>query len=65
MEDSSMENVMHIQAPNPEPYSIKVEKGQKGGYAWEIGIKGNDRNWMIAQIKDIDALLKKEFLEGA
>ncbi len=56
-----MEQVQHIQGPNPEPYNIKVEKGQKGGYAWEIGIKGSDPLTIIDQIKAIDAQLKREF----
>ena len=59
-----MEQVQHIYGPNPEPFSLKIERGQKGTYAWEIGIKGSNTSVMLEQIKAIDAQLKKEFLEA-
>jgi hypothetical protein len=55
----------HIYGPNPEPYSIKVEKGQKGGYAWEISVKGGDINAILSQIIEIDLKLKAQYGGGA
>ena len=60
-----MEQVQHNYGPNPEPFSLKIERGQKGTYAWEIGIKGSEPSVMLEQIKAIDTQLKKEFLEAA
>lgn len=59
-----MEQIQHVQGPNPEPYSLKVEKGQKGGYAWEISIKGGDIANIIDQIEAIDKQLKARFAVG-
>jgi hypothetical protein len=61
VEIDKISEVHHVQGPNPEPYSIKVEKGQKGGYAWEIGAKGADYMLMIDQLKAIDTELRVRF----
>lgn len=58
------QQIQHVQGPNPDPYGLKVERGQKGGYAWEISMKGADILTIIDQIKCIDAELRKRFLEG-
>lgn len=51
----------HSSGPSPEPLRIKVERGQKGGYAWEISLSGADETAIIARIKNIDAALYAEF----
>ena len=39
-----MERVEHFHnsGPSPEPLRIKVERGQKGGYAYEVSLSGAD-----------------------
>lgn len=58
-----MERVEHFHSsgPSPEPLRIKVEKGQKGGYAFEVSISGADETAMIARIWGIYARLDAEF----
>jgi len=47
--------------PSPEPLKIKVERGAKGGYAFEVSLHGADEAAMIARIKAIYTDLDKEF----
>ena len=51
----------HSSGPSPEPLRIKVERGQKGGYAFEVSLSGADETAMIARIKGIYEALDKEF----
>jgi lysylphosphatidylglycerol synthetase-like protein (DUF2156 family) len=51
----------HSSGPSPEPLRIKVERGQKGGYAFEVSLAGADETAMIARIKGIYAALDAEF----
>jgi len=41
-----------------EPVKIKVERGQRGAYGWEIAIKGDDAQSILAQLVIIDDKLK-------
>lgn len=50
----------HSSGPSPEPLRIKVERGQKGGYAFEVSLAGSDEAAMIARIKAIHASLEQE-----
>lgn len=52
----------HSSGPSPEPLRIKVERGQKGGYAYEVSLAGSDEKAMIDRIKTIYASLDAEFL---
>jgi lysylphosphatidylglycerol synthetase-like protein (DUF2156 family) len=58
-----MEKVEHFHSsgPSPEPLRIKVERGQKGGFAFEVSLAGSDETPMIARIKAIHASLEQEF----
>ena len=56
-----MEQVQHVQGPNPEPYGVKIERGQKGGIGWEISVKGSDLLVIIDQIEAVDKELVKRF----
>jgi len=47
-----------------EPYHIKLERGQKGGYGWEIGVKGDDATWVLQQIESIDRALGRTYLKS-
>jgi len=55
----------HSSGPSPEPLRIKVERGQKGGYAFEVSLAGQDEVAMISRIKGIYAQLEKEFCAKA
>jgi hypothetical protein len=58
-----MEEVKHIQGPNPEPYRVEVERGQKGDYGLSIRMIGADPLKVVEQVKAIDTQLRKEFME--
>lgn len=34
-----------------EPYSVKIERGRKGGYGYEIGVKSDNRKDLIDDLK--------------
>ncbi len=59
-----VERIEHIHSsqPSPEPVKIKVERGQKGGYEWEISIVGDSADQIIERITAADAKLRKTFL---
>jgi len=50
-----------MSAPSPEPLKIKVERGAKGGYAFEVALHGADEAAMIARIAAIYKQLDTEF----
>ena len=56
------QRILHQYGKAPEPYSIKIERGMKGQYGFEISVKGSDPIVIIEQIKAIDAQLKREFI---
>jgi len=58
-----MERVEHFHSsgPSPEPLRIKVELGQKGGYAFEVSLSGADEAVMVARIREIYKKLDAEF----
>ena len=56
--------IEHKQAPNPEPYRVKLERGQKGGYGWEIIVWGADPLEVLEKIRALDRQLKNEYAGG-
>ena len=62
-----METVEHVHrwSPSPEPLKIKVERGAKGGFSFEVSLHGGDEQAMIARIKAIYASLDAEFCSKA
>jgi len=44
------------------PKKIKVERGQRGGYGWEIEIKGSDDTTMLKWLEDTNAELERVYL---
>lgn len=54
----------HSSGPSPEPLKIKVERGAKGGYAFEVCLHGADEEVMIARIAAIYTKLDAEFKAG-
>ncbi len=53
----------HGRGSFPEPIRIKVERGQRGGYAFEVSLAGPDETKMITKIKEIYAKLDAEFCQ--
>ena len=58
MEEST---VTHVYGCSPEPLKIKLAKGQKDSYGWEISVSGNNFSDMLSQIRDADQKLKAEY----
>lgn len=56
---------IHISQPSPEPIKIKIERGQKGGYGWEISVAGDSIDQILEKIESADSMLRKKFLEVA
>ena len=44
-----------------EPVKIKVERGQRGGVGWEISVKGDDPDAILAQIVELDGRMQESF----
>jgi len=55
----------HSSGPSPEPLKIAVERGAKGGYAFEVALHGADETVMISRIKGIYVTLEREFCSAA
>ena len=58
-----MEKVEHVQAPSPEPYRVKLERGQKGGYGWEISVSGSDMDRILRTISNTNKMLIATYME--
>jgi len=59
------QKVLHLHhnfKPEPE-LSVKVTRGQKGAYGWEISYSGKNTDEVIERIKEVDEKLR-EFLGG-
>jgi hypothetical protein len=56
---------LHSSGPSPEPLKIKVERGAKGGFAFEVSLHGANETEMISRIKAIYASLDAEFCPKA
>lgn len=52
----------HFSNPSLEPVRIKLERGQKGGYAWEISVSGPDWQACILHIDEANEALKSRYL---
>jgi len=59
-----MEKVEHVQAPSPEPYRVKLERGQKGGYGWEISVSGSDMDRILRTISNTNKMLIATYMEA-
>jgi hypothetical protein len=58
-----MERVEHFHSsgPSPEPFRIKVERGQKGGYGWEISVSGDSIGHILDLIAMADSSLRESY----
>lgn len=46
-----------------EGHSIKLSRGMKGVYGWEIKIAGEDENDILKRIESVDKELVKRYIE--
>ena len=56
-----METQYHEWIKGEPNIKVKLERGQKGTYAWEITYEGEDRVKVINKIASCDAKLKSIF----
>lgn len=47
-----------------QPISMKIERGQKGNYGWEVRIYGDNILHVVSELKDADDKLKELFAGG-
>jgi hypothetical protein len=52
------QRILHQYGKAPEPAKIKLIKGQKSSYGWEISYSGSDFTEIIQKIKEADDNLK-------
>jgi len=62
MEKINVEHTGKVVHESGSPKKIKVERGQRGGYGWEIEIKGSDDATMLKWLEDIDSELQRTYL---
>lgn len=55
---------VHISAQQPERLRIKVERGQRGTYAWEVSYAGEDLDEVLARVREADRRLREEYGGG-
>ena len=53
-----MEEVLHKTA---DPIKVKLIKGQRESYGWEISVQGSERVDLIGEIIHIDQLLRGNY----
>jgi hypothetical protein len=53
--------VEHIYGNSVEPLKIKLVKGQKDSYGWEISSAGSDMADILMKVRAADAALKSEY----
>ena len=53
--------VEHLYGNSIEPIKIKLTKGQKASYGWEIACAGSDIAEILKQLRMADEMLKKEY----
>ena len=57
-----MEEIIH---KNADPIKVKLIKGQKESYGWEISIQGADNLAIMQEVQLLDAKLRKEYAPKA
>jgi hypothetical protein len=45
-----------------QPLSVEVSRGQRGGYGWTIKIHGDDDDYIVNKVAEIDQRLRGYFL---
>jgi len=62
MEEINVNHRGQVIHESGSPKKIKVERGQRGGYGWEIEIKGSDDTTMLKWLEDTNAELERVYL---
>jgi hypothetical protein len=66
-EDTQAEQVIrheHISVKSEPELKITVNRGQKGGYGWEIQYSGTNRNELLETISETDRELREKYTNG-
>ncbi len=50
-------------SPTKELNSIKLIRGQRGNYGWEVKLVGEDEKEIVGRLKDVDEELSKTHTE--
>jgi len=56
-----MEEVLHRTA---DPIKVKLIKGQKDSYGWEISVQGNSAHDITEKVNRLDLKLRSIYLKG-
>jgi len=56
-----MPEISEVLHRNAEPLKIKLIKGQKNSYGWEISCNGADFKDILTKIDEADAILKEHY----
>lgn len=62
MDERTISHEHNCGGPGPE-LRVKIERGQRGGYGWEIAVSapGHDADALLAVIDDTDSKLRRRF----
>lgn len=44
-----------------QPFSVRLTRGQRGGYGWEINVDGSDPGQVFGQVAALDVKLRAKF----
>ena len=55
------ENVEYHKWLKDDTIKVKLERGQKGTYAWELTCEGEDVDKVLARLKEADDLLREQY----
>ena len=61
MEQLNVNGTIHHIYDKDDTIKVKLEKGQKGTYAWEITYEAEGTPSVIARIKEADTMLREGF----
>lgn len=54
--------IEEILTRSAEPIKVKLIKGQRDTYGWEISVQGDSPDAILAEIRKIDAKLRGDFI---
>lgn len=60
--EQSSENAYLVDnRPMNPTFTVKLERGQRGSYGWEIKVLGEDKEFVLKQIAEIDKELRNNY----
>lgn len=60
-EQSSESAYLVDNRPMNPTFTVKLERGQRGSYGWEIKVLGEDKELVLKQIAEIDKSLRDSY----